>query len=41
MRVGDDTRHLDLPPLTPLSVAGCGRQQLGAPHCATSVEYCK
>ena len=30
-----------LPSLTPLSVAGCGRLQLGAPHWATSVNYCK
>ena len=28
---------LDLPSLTPLSVAGCGRLQLGIPHWATSV----
>ena len=33
--------QLDLPSLTPLSVAGCGRLQLGAPHWATSVNYCK
>ena len=26
---------------TPLSVAGCGRLQLGVPHWATSVDYCK
>ena len=29
--------QLDLPSLTLLSVAGCGRLQLGAPHWATSV----
>ena len=29
--------QLDLPSLTPLSVAGCGRLQLGVPHWATSV----
>ena len=29
--------QLDLPPLTPLSVAGCGRLQLRAAHWATSV----
>ena len=29
--------QLDLPSLTPLSVAGLGRLQLGAAHCATSV----
>ena len=27
----------DLPSLTPLSVAGCGRLQLGVAHFATSV----
>ena len=27
--------------LKPLSVAGCGRLQLGAPHWATSANYCK
>ena len=41
MRVGDATNQLDLPSLTPLSVAGCGRLQLGVPHWATSVDYCK
>ena len=35
------TSQLDLPALIPLSVAGCGRLQLGVPHCATSVDYCK
>ena len=29
--------QLDLPSVTPLSVADCGRLQLGAPHWATSV----
>ena len=29
--------HLDLPSLTPLSVAGCGRLQLGVPHWTTTV----
>ena len=38
---GGATSQLDLPSLTPLSVAGCGRLQLGAPHWATSVNYCK
>ena len=33
--------QLDLTTLTPLSVADCGRLQLGVPHRATSVEYCK
>ena len=41
MRVGGATSQLDLPSLTPLSVAGCGRLQLGVPHWATSVDYCK
>ena len=31
MRVGGETSQLDLPTLTPLSVAGCGRLQLGVP----------
>ena len=35
--VGGATSQLDLPSLTPLSVAGCGRLQLGVPHWATSV----
>ena len=38
---GGATSQLDLPFLTPLSVAGCGRLQLGVPHWATSVDYCK
>ena len=40
-RVGGATRQLDLPSLTPLSIAGCGWLQRGAPHWATSVNYCK
>ena len=40
MRVGGATSQLDLPSLTPLSVAGCGRLQLGVPHWATSIYYC-
>ena len=36
-RVGGATSQLDLPSLTPLSIAGCGWLQLGAPHWATSV----
>ena len=36
-RVGGATSQLDLPSLTPLSVAGCGWLQLGALHWATSV----
>ena len=39
--MGGATGQLDLPYLTPLSVAGCGRLQLGAQHLATSVNYCK
>ena len=38
---GGATSRLDLPFLTPLSFAGCGRLQPGVPHWATSVEYCK
>ena len=34
---GSTVSELDLPSLTPLSVAGCGRLQLGVPHWATSV----
>ena len=41
MRVGGTTSQFDLPSLTPLSVAGYGRLQLGVPHWATSVDYCK
>ena len=40
-RAGGATSQLDLPSVTPLSVAGCGRLQLGVPHWATSVDYCK
>ena len=40
-RVGGATSQLDLPSLTPLFVAGFGWLQLGAPHWATSVNYCK
>ena len=39
IRVGGATSQLDLPSLTPLSVAGCGLLQLGVPHWATSVDY--
>ena len=39
--VGGGTSQLDLPSLTPLSVADCGRLQLGSPNWATSVNYCK
>ena len=35
------TSQLDLPSLTLLSVAGCGRLQLGVIHWATSVDYSK
>ena len=35
------TSKLDLPSLTPLSVASFGRLQRGFPHWAASVDYCK
>ena len=38
---GSAAGKLDLPSLTPLSVAGCGRLQLGVPNWATSVDYRK
>ena len=38
---GGATSQLDVPSLTPLSVAGSGRLQLGVPHWDTSVDYCK
>ena len=38
MRVEGATGQLDLPSLTPLSAAGCGRLQ---PHRVTSVDYCE
>ena len=41
MRVGGATGQLDRPFLTQLSVAGCGRLQLGVLHWDTSVDYCK
>ena len=37
MMMGDATSKLDLPSLTSLSVAGCGRLQLEVLHWATSV----
>ena len=37
MRAGGATSQLDIPSLTPLSIAGCGRLQQGVPHWATSV----
>ena len=40
MRVGGATSQLDLPSLTPLYGAGCGRLQLGVPNWAISVDYC-
>ena len=40
-RVGGATSQLDLPSLTPLYIAGCDWLQLGAPHWASSVNYCK
>ena len=36
-RVGVPASQLDLPSLTPLSVAGCSRLQRGARHWATSI----
>ena len=41
MRVREATSQLDQPSLMPLSVAGCGQLQLGVPHWAASVHYCK
>ena len=41
IRVERATSLFDLPFLTPLSVAGSGQLQLGVPHRATSVNYCK
>ena len=41
MRVGGATSQLDLPSLTPLSVADCGGLQPGVPQWAASVHYCK
>ena len=41
MRVRCATSQLYLPYLTPLSVAGCGWLQLGVPHWAASVRFCK
>ena len=41
MRVGGATSQLDLPSLTPLSVAGCGWLQLGVSNWAASVDNCK
>ena len=38
IRVGGATSQLDVPSLTPLSLAGCGRLQLGVPHWAASVD---
>ena len=37
MRVGLKANQLDVPSLTPLSVAGCGRLQLGVVQWATSL----
>ena len=38
---GSATSQLYLPFMTPLSVAGCCRLQLGVPHWAISIAYCK
>ena len=40
IREEDATSQLDIPSLTPLYEADCGRLQLGVPHWATSVDYC-
>ena len=40
-RVRGATSQLDLPSLTPLSIAGCGLLQLRATYWVTSVNYCK
>ena len=37
--VGETASQFDRPSLMPLSVASCGRLQLGAQHYATSVDY--
>ena len=37
MMVGLTASRLDLPSLTPLAVAGCGRRQLGVAHLAASI----
>ena len=39
MRVEGATSQLDLPSLTPLYVARCGRLQLGVPNWVASVDY--
>ena len=39
--VGGNSQEIDLPFLTPLSVAGCGRLQLGARNCPTLVPLLK
>ena len=41
MRVEGSISRLDLRSLTVLSVADCGRLQLGVLHWATAVYYCK
>ena len=41
LRVGVRQVNWTKPSLTPLSVAGCGRLQLGVLHWATSIDYCK
>ena len=41
LRVGRATSHLDLPSLTPFSVAGCGRLQIGVTHSGASIDNCK
>ena len=41
MRVGSTTSQLDIQSLTPMSVAGCGRVELGVHNWATSIDYYK
>ena len=41
VRVDGATSQLDPPSLTPLSVDGFGRLQLGVPYWASSVDYYK
>ena len=36
-RCGFDSRQMDLSSITPLSVAGCGRLQLGVTHWVVTV----
>ena len=40
IRAGGANSQLDLPSLSPLSVASCGRLQLGVTQWTISVDYC-